>query len=253
MTMRFSAEFAIRPFLVEHQAEVLEILSGWVDDDNEHVRRLVSEGTRPRLPWGMRLNIFIEDPTSVIELLEKLKDDDSEYVRRSVANNLNDIAKDHADLVADISKKWMIDASKERQKLVRHSLRSLIKSGHKGALSALGYNLPHVNLEEFNLLTPIVKMGKFLEFEIKLTSKKKSIQPLIIDYAIHHQLANGTLSAKVFKWKNIKLQVDKPIEANRRHSFRPITTRRYYEGLHKVEIFINGEVLGGLDFNLEIE
>ena len=142
MTIRSSSEFGIRFFLLEKQEETLGVLMAWTKDKNEHVRRLVSEGTRPRLPWAMRLPAFMENPTPVLALLETLKDDPSEYVRRSVANNLNDIAKDHPDRVAEIAKRWLSGASKNRQKIVRHACRTLIKQGHPETLTALGYAPP---------------------------------------------------------------------------------------------------------------
>jgi 3-methyladenine DNA glycosylase AlkC len=251
MTSRFSSEFAIRSFLQNHQDITLTTLAGWTRDQNEHVRRLVSEGTRPRLPWGVRLTQFVQDPAPVVELLEDLKDDPSEYVRRSVANNLNDIAKDHPDLVADIARMWLKDAPAERQHLVRHGLRSLIKAGHPGALRSLGYGPAIVELLRFELRAREVKMGGVVEFEIEISSTAKSDQPLIIDYAVHHMRAGGTITAKVFKWKTLTLKSGETLRGTRRHAFKLITTRRYYPGRHRVEIQVNGNTLGGADFELQ--
>jgi 3-methyladenine DNA glycosylase AlkC len=138
MTKRSSSEFDIRYFLLDSPLRAISILQEWTQDPNQHVRRLVSEGTRPRLPWAMRLPVFIEDPSPLIPLLDALKDDEEEYVRRSVSNNLNDIAKDHPDVVAGIARQWLKGASKNRQRLVRHACRTLIKQGHKETLAALG-------------------------------------------------------------------------------------------------------------------
>ena len=200
----------------------------------------------------MRLARFVKDPAPVVELLETLKDDPSEYVRRSVANNLNDIAKDHADLVAEIARKWLKDAPAERRRMVRHGLRSLIKAGHPEALQALGYGPAKVELLRFRVLTPEIRMGGAVEFEIELASTARSDQPLIIDYAVHHMRAGGKTTAKVFKWKTVTLNSGETLHATRRHAFKPITTRRYYPGRHRVEILINGEVLGGADFDLRL-
>ena len=178
MTTRASSEFAIRPFLHHHPQTTLNALETWTGDENEHVRRLVSEGTRPRLPWGMRLTRFVADPAPVLDLLHRLRDDPSEYVRRSVANNLNDIAKDHPDRVADIAKAWIKDATVERNRLVRHALRSLIKSGHPGALKALGYGPPKVELRHFAVTTPEVTLGGALEFEVGIASTTRSGSPV---------------------------------------------------------------------------
>ena len=250
MTSRFSSEFAIRPFLRDHTEETLKTLALWTADANPHVRRLVSEGTRPRLPWGMQLKRFVADPAPVVELIERLKDDPSEYVRRSVANSLNDIAKDHPDLVAEIARSWLADAPKERKRLVRHALRSLVKAGHPGALEALGYRRAEVVLRRLAVLTPSVQVGDVLEFEVELASGSDAAQPLIIDYAVHHQRANGTLSPKVFKWKTVELAPGGVRQACTRHSFRPVTTRPYYPGRHRVELLVNGDAIGAADFEL---
>lgn len=252
MTSRFTAEFAIRPFLVEHPERTLQTLETWLEDTNEHVRRLVSEGTRSRLPWGIRLQSYVKDPAPVIALLERLKDDPSEYVRRSVANNLNDIAKDHPDTVATLAQAWMKDASPERQKLVKHALRTLIKAGHPGALKALGYAPAKVELESLILPRTAIALGEAVEFTLTLTSRSPKAQNLIIDYAVHHMRANGVLSPKVFKWKTLSLDGGKSLNATRRHAIRPVTTRRYYSGRHRLEILVNGQSLGFEDFELHV-
>lgn len=252
MTKRSSAEFAIRHFLVSHPEVTLEALTSWIGDPNYHVRRLVSEGSRPRLPWGMRLSAFVSDPAPLVPLLEGLKDDSEEYVRRSVANNLNDIAKDHPDLVAELARRWMKGADEDRKKLVRHACRSLVKEGHKGALMALGFGEPEVCLESFRVLTPQVVLGQALEFEAAITSTGKQSQNLMIDFAIHHQKANGTTSPKVFKWQSFALAGGAGKIARKRHAIKPITTRKYYPGQHSVELFANGRSLGILDFELVI-
>lgn len=252
LTKRSSSEFGIRYFLKEDPERTLSTLETWLDDPNHHVRRLISEGTRPRLPWGMRLHSFVEDPTPIMSLLEKLKDDDEEYVRRSVANNLNDIAKDHPDLVADIAYRWLENADKNRERLVKHACRTLVKQGHKKTLKALGYGHPNVELESFKIFTPDVQFGEFVSFEISIKSLSDTNQNLIIDYAIHHRKANGKTSPKVFKWKNINLIPSKVLKAKKNHPIKKITTRTYYAGQHKIEIFINGVSFGIKEFELEL-
>jgi len=250
MTIRSSSEFGIRFFLIEKQEATLDILMRWTKHENEHVRRLVSEGTRPRLPWAMRLPVFMENPAPLLPLLERLKDDPSAYVRRSVANNLNDIAKDHPDLVAEIAEKWLRDASLNRQKLVRHACRSLIKQGHRATLEALGYGRPEVKLVHFQVETPRVNFGEALIFEMSLHSEATQDQALIIDYIIHHQKANGRTTPKVFKWKTLTLRTGATHYASKKHPFKQITTRVYYPGLHRLEILVNGEVQGEAKFEL---
>lgn len=250
MTKRFSSEFGIRFFLLESPEQTLSILKKWTGDKDRHVRRLVSEGTRPRLPWAMQLPLFIEDPSPVIELLELLKDDKEEYVRRSVANNLNDIAKDHPDLVAGITKKWLRGASDDRKKLIRHACRTLIKKGHKEVLQQFGYKPPKIVKVIVDVSTPQVVFGQALNFSLSLTSDSDHDQPLMIDYIIHHQKANGKTSPKVFKWQNKTLGAHKEHTSTKKHPFKKITTRVYYPGAHKLEIIVNGVSVGTADFDL---
>ena len=253
MTKRFTAEFDIRFFIMENQDAVLEILNSWLDDPDHHVRRLISEGTRPRLPWGLKLQTFVDDPRPIIPLLEALKDDEEEYVRRSVANNLNDIAKDHPDLVADIAAKWLENAGKNRTRLVKHACRTLIKQGHKNTLKALGYDEPQVDIKQFNIVNSKVVFGTVLEFGIEIKSTLPNDQNIIIDYAIHHRKANGNTSPKVFKWKTTTLKADQHLNAIKKHKIVAITTRVYYPGIHSVEILINGKSYGRRDFELIID
>lgn len=249
-TSRFSAEFDIRLFLIEDQKSTLKLLKRWTKDPSYHVRRLVSEGTRPRLPWAMKLQAFIDNPSLILPLLEALRDDNEEYVRRSVANNLNDIAKDHPDLVASIAKEWLKDADKNRVRLVKHACRTLIKQGHKATLEAFGYKEPAVTLETLNIQTTQVALGDALIFDITLHSTSAKPQNLIIDYAIHHRKANGGTSPKVFKWKAITLKSSAALNATKKHAIRKITTRTYYNGIHSVEILVNGVSLSKQNFEL---
>ncbi len=250
MTKRSSSEFGIRFFLLAEPERTLAVLESWLDDANYHVRRLISEGTRPRLPWAMRLPAFMENPAPILPLLEALKDDDEEYVRRSVANNLNDIAKDHPDLVARIAGQWLKGADRNRRRLIRHACRTLIKQGHQGTLKALGYGPPRVELEKLRISTPRVAFGAALEFELRLTSTANRAQALVVDYAIHHRKANGSTTAKVFKWKTTTLAPGAALRAKRKHAIRKITTRVYYPGRHRLEIFVNGVSFGIEDFEL---
>lgn len=250
MTKRFSSEFGIRFLILADRKRALAIMRTWTRDSNCHVRRLVSEGTRPRLPWAMQLPAFIADPSPVLPLLEALKDDESEYVRRSVANNLNDVAKDHPDIVSDIAEQWLRKASPDRQRLVRHACRTLIKQGHKKTLQAFGFGPPKVKLKHLRISTPQVNFGEALLFELSILSISEQSQPLTIDYAVHHQKANGKTTPKVFKWKTIALDKKATHVAKRVHSIRPITTRTYYAGAHRLEILINGVSVAQSEFEL---
>ncbi len=251
-TMRFSSEFAIRPFLAQDTEKALKHVSGWTRDENVHVRRLCSEGTRPRLPWGMRLQAFVKDPTPILPILKALKNDPEEYVRRSVANNLNDIAKDHPELVAGIAQDWLADADKHARRLIRHACRSLIKQGHKDALEALGYSRAKIDFQALEMLTPHVRLGGSVEFRITMASESPQPQALIIDYIVHHRRANGSTSGKVFKWKNIELPGGQAITLTKTHKVRPVTTRSCHAGRHDVEIQINGQRFGRASFELAL-
>lgn len=251
-TKRFSAEFAIRPFLRDYPQPTLAVLKQWSTDQNLHVRRLVSEGSRPFLPWGLRLHAFAEQPSLILPLLEQLKNDESEYVRRSVANNLNDIAKPHPDTVADIATKWWQHDNVQRTRLLKHACRTLIKNGHPKVLALLGYSAPELALVELKLEQAEVKNGDSQSFTLSLKSSAEEPQNLLIDYAVHHQKANGSLSPKVFKWTTLCLPAKShgSISIEKAHSFKAVTTRKYYLGKHKIEILINGKSMFVESFKL---
>jgi 3-methyladenine DNA glycosylase AlkC len=236
---------------VKYPERTLAILAEWAEDANCHVRRLVSEGTRPRLPWTMQSKQFIEDPRPVLPLLEKLKCDPELMVRRSVANNLNDIARDNPDLVVKTLGKWKKIEAEGTQWLIRHAARTLIKQGNKDILTILGYS-PNVavSLSKFKLAKSIVKMGEELNFSFEVKSTSKQAQTLVIDYVIHHVKANGKRSPKVFKLTHKTLPPRGTIEISKKHSFRPITTREYYSGVHLLEIQVNGSIYGKTVFEL---
>jgi len=252
LTKRFSAEFAVRPFIVAQQELSMLYFANWAQSDNAHVRRLASEGCRPLLPWGLRLHEFVKDPAPVLPILEALKDDPTEYVRRSVANNLNDIAKNQPDLVAKTAKAWLKDASRNRERLVRHACRTLIKQGHQPTLSALGYGELRAKFTDFKLQNNQIQLGDSLQFEFKIQNTTKQSQPIILDYAIHFMKANGSLSPKVFKLKTGVLKPNEMLNIEKAHKIKPITTRTFHPGAHKVEILANGKSLGSLAFTLSI-
>jgi 3-methyladenine DNA glycosylase AlkC len=254
MTKRFTAEGAIRPFLQKYPEQTLEILSEWAEDENCHVRRLVSEGTRPRLPWAMQLKQFIEDPRPVLELLEKLKSDPELMVRRSVANNLNDIAKDNPDLVVKILRQWKKIKDEGTQWLIRHAARTLVKKGNKDVLAILGYSPKvDISISKIKLDNSTVKMGEALNFSFEVKSTAKQAQNLVIDYVIHHVKANGKLTPKVFKLINKNLESGQALKISKTHPFRFITTRKYYPGKHALEIQVNGSSYGKVSFELELK
>ncbi|MBL4624423.1 MAG: DNA alkylation repair protein [Flavobacteriales bacterium] len=250
ITKRFTAEFPIRTFIEKYPKKTMDLLHKWVKDDNQHIRRLVSEGTRPRLPWASRLPEFQKNPKPVLELLEKLKEDPELYVRRSVANNLNDIAKDHPDLVVKTLKAWSKSKNKGTNWIIGHATRSLIKSGHTDALILLGYD-PNVKVEFSNFIVDkSVKTGEELKFSFDLISNESKPVNLMIDYIIHFVKANGKQAPKVFKLAKKKLEKGKALNLKKKQSFKPISTRVYYPGMHAVELQINGRSYGIREFEL---
>ncbi len=253
LTSLFSAEFAIRPFISEHFELTFQSLEQWCSDSDEHIRRLVSEGTRPRLPWGTRLPQFIGDPSPVFHLLEKLKDDPSEYVRRSVANNLNDISKDHPDAVIALCRRWKNPASSEREWIIRHATRTLVKAGHPDVFGLLGYTEnPQVKLSSLELESDHINLGDTLSFKVTLQSASPKPQSIVIDYAVHHMKANGKTSPKVFKLQTLKIAPGETVEITKRHAIKPVTTRKYHPGEHAIEILVNGKTFGQAGFTLSV-
>jgi 3-methyladenine DNA glycosylase AlkC len=240
LTQRLTSEFAIRPFLVRHPQLTLATLQGWTCDPSPHVRRLCSEGSRPRLPWGLRLQALVADPSPTLPILAALQDDPSDDVRRSVANHLNDIAKDHPALVVDWVRRHLPGANKARRALLRHASRTLIKQGHAPMLALWGVGAAFEGRCKLALSPRRVAVGQSVEMTLTLRSQAASAQPLLIDYAVHHVKAAGGTRAKVFKGWQLMLAPGELRTLVRRHSFRPVTTRRYHAGTHVIEVSING-------------
>lgn len=255
LTQRFSAEFAIRHLLLRHPGPTLRALERWTRDESAHVRRLVSEGTRPRLPWGVRLRPFVEDPSPTLALLEALKDDPSEYVRRSVANHLGDIAKDHPELAVATARRWLDGvgpgAATRRQRLVKHGLRWLVKRGDAGALEVLGFGPPQVEATlTGSPARATVGEEVHLEVALRSTARRGQAQPLMIDYVVHHVMANGGTSPKVFKWATRDLGPRATITLKKAHPLRVVSTRTLRPGEHRVEVQVNGAIVAGWAFEL---
>ena len=252
LTQRFTAEFAIRPFIVQHPALSFATLRRWVADDSAHVRRLVSEGSGPRLPWGLQLKSLIADPSPTLPLLLALQDDDSEYVRRSVANHLNDIAKDHPNLVARWLHEHLPGASAARRALLRHASRTLVKAGDKQVLKAWGLGGAFKGQAALKLTPARVALGGEVTLTLHLRSSSPRSQTLAIDYLVHHVKAHGGTSPKVFKGWQLELPPRGEISLSKRHPMRAITTRRYHAGRHGVGVQINGQVVAEDAFMLSM-
>lgn len=243
LTQMFTSEFAIRPFIEAQPELLIARLQAWTQDPSEHVRRLVSEGTRSRLPWAPRLRAFADDPGPVIELLERLRDDPSLYVRRSVANNLNDIGKDHPARLIKIAAEWMDGATAERQWVVRHALRSAVKKGDRAALKVLGYGArPMLQLVEHAIIPARPRMGGKVAITVTITNPTRRRQEAVVDLAVHFVKANGGTSPKIFKLANVALQGGESVTLRKTVSLAELTTRKHYAGRHAVTLQINGAV-----------
>lgn len=250
LTQRNTAEYAIRPFLVEHRAQAMAALTSWLDDPSPHVRRLVSEGTRPRLPWGMQLKHLVEDPRPCLPLLERLQDDPSAYVRRSVANHLNDISKDHPDVVLDWLDHHVARGSEQRRAMLRHAARTLVKQGDKRALRAFGLGAPLRGGAQLTIRPRRARVGGQVTLAVTLESAAKRPQELVVDYIVHRVMADGSTRERVWKGWRLRLNAGERRALQKKHSLRPVTTRRDYPGVHRVELLVNGDVLAAADFDL---
>ncbi|HVF03220.1 MAG TPA: DNA alkylation repair protein [Frankiaceae bacterium] len=249
LTPKFSSEAPIRPFVERHPDVTFGYLREWTRSDDEHVRRLVSEGTRPRLPWASRLRGLVEDPAPAVALLDVLYDDPSLYVRRSVANHLNDIAKDHPALALEIARRWQASGGDGAAWVVRHGLRTLVKRGDPEALGLLGFDhAAAVRLASLTVSPARLPIGGEATIELTLTADRAT--RVVVDYVVHHAGARGTRAPKVFKLTSRTIDPAAPERIVRRHRFREVSVRRLYPGPHRVEIQVNGRVLGGADVEL---
>jgi 3-methyladenine DNA glycosylase AlkC len=242
LTKRFSAEASIRPYIAKDPERTFAVLRRWTEDPNAHVRRLVSEGTRLRLPWASRVAWLDANPGRVLELLERLKDDPASLVRRSVANNLNDLGKVHPELLIRTCSAWLEGASAERRALVEHALRSAVKRGDAEALALLGYGeKPSISIEKVRFEPARVAIGERVVMSFLLRSKSRKPQDLLVDVAVHFVKADGRATPKVFKLKRVELPPRGEVELETRISLAVHTTRKPRPGTHAVDILVNGQ------------
>ena len=248
MTKRFSAEAGIRAFIIHHQDATFAKLHEWVHDNNHHVRRLVSEGTRSRLPWAQRLPAFVADPTPCLPLLNALNQDESLYVRRSVANHMNDIAKDNPEIAISTLQEWATIDNAGTQWIISHAARTLLKQGHPDALALLGYHPPRDLDVMLRIETPSIVIGEALSFSVTIDSPVT--QDLMIDYVIHYVKANGSRSPKVFKWAKKTVGDGSTVVLYKSHSFRPMSKRVHYPGTHEISVQVNGKSVASMPFEV---
>jgi 3-methyladenine DNA glycosylase AlkC len=247
-TKYYSSELAIRPFLDKDPQKGMACMMAWAEDKEANVRRLASEGCRPRLPWAMALPKFKKDPSPILPILEKLKNDASEDVRRSVANNLNDISKDNPELALEICEKWS-GQSENTDKIVKHACRTLLKAGNKRALAIFGYSDPSsIGVENLSVDKRTLKMGDYLTFSFDITVATKS--KVRLEYSVYFVKAKGKLSKKVFKISEKDYEPG-TYSISRKQGFQEQTTRKHYPGTHQISIIVNGEEKAKASFELK--
>ena len=252
LTRYSTAEFAIRPFMIKYTDQMMPILHRWAEDDNEHVRRLAAEGSRPRGVWVAHIESFKKDPTPVLELLEQLKADESLYVRKAVANNLNDISKEHPKKVIALCKRWQKDKNQHTDWIIKQSCRTMIKKGLPGALALFGFDdNPKVSVTMIHPKKKKHAIGDEIEFGYELLSNSPKKQKLAVDYKIHYQKKNGNRSAKVFKLSVKDLPPKKKISLRAKQSFADMSTRKHFPGAHTIELIVNGQVAHTFEFELK--
>lgn len=250
VTKLASAEFAIRPFIIRYPEKTMRQMLRWSVHKDEKVRRLSSEGCRPRLPWAIALPEFKKDPTPILPILENLKADPSEYVRRSVANNLNDIAKDHPELVLKIAKQWQ-GTHPLTDKIIRHGCRTLLKNGNRHALVLHGFN-PGSRARVSNLHLPKkkVKIGDALHFGFNFENREKKPENFRLEYAIDYLTRSGKISRKIFKISEQNFDPGKVVKIVRKQSFKDMTIRQHVKGKHRLTILVNGKDIAKTDFTV---
>lgn len=245
-----SSEFAVRHFLRRDLQRTLAVMETWAKDKDEHVRRLASEGCRPRLPWSFQIEPLIADPAPVATILESLKADPSPYVRKSVANHLNDITKDHPAWVLDRIRGWSLEDARTAW-IVRHALRTLIKKGDRNALTIIGAGEDaQVRLRNVVVEPKTIRLGEAITLSFSLTSTSARPQKLVVDYAIHYVRSGGRASRKVFKLKTLPLAPGESVTLRRQQSIRDFSTRVHHPGRHLVDVLVNGQTLGQASFDL---
>lgn len=245
-----SCEFAVRPFIQKYPDTMIEQMLEWSVHPHPMVRRLSSEGCRPRLPWAMAIPSLKLNPDKIIPILEALKNDDSESVRRSVANNLNDISKDNPSVVIRLSNKWH-GHSNEINWVIKHGCRTLLKQGNAKVLNLFGFgSVKDIQIENIQIITPVVKIGGALAFQFQLINQSKTNAKIRLEYGIYYQKMNGSLSKKVFKISEKIYPQKSSTTIIRKQSFKIITTRKFHPGLHQLSIVINGTETKKTNFQL---
>lgn len=252
LTPRLTSEFSIRR-LLEHDLErALPLVLALTSSDDEHVRRLASEGTRSFLPWAIRVRALLAAPHSTVPILDALYRDESDYVRRSVANHLNDLSRQNPDLVVEVAARWLAAPDDNTAWVVRHALRTLVKKAHPGALGLLGFAPVIVSVTAPVLESAAITLPGELGFSFTLTNDGETTERMAVDYVVHFMKSNGRQAEKVFKLTATTLAPGESVTLAKRHALRQMTTRVHYAGLHSLELQVNGQRLTRTDFELAL-
>lgn len=245
-----SSEFAIRNFLLQDFDRTIKVMNQWAENDNLHVRRLASEGSRSRLPWSFKLERVINQPQITESIIEKLKTDPELYVKKSVANHLNDISKDNPEWMLKKLKHW--DLKNEHSKwIMKHACRTLIKKGNKSSLSLFGFeDKALVRVENLIVAKKEINIGESQQFEFEIVSQKNKTQKLVVDFSVDYRKKNGKSATKVFKLKEFVLNPKQTAKVLKSHRFQNFSTRKHYPGIHTISILINGKLMNVVSFEL---
>ena len=246
-TINSSSEFAIRQFILKYEDKTINQMKLWAKSPNEHLRRLASEGCRPRLPWANALEKYKTNPSKVLEILEFLQNDTSLYVKKSIANNLNDISKDNPNIVINIAKNWY-GQNEHKNWIIKHACRTLLKQGNPEILEIFGYiKKDNLKINNFNI-SKTIKIGEDLNFSFDIEDQN-ILENLRIEYSIDFVRLNKKSNNKVFfitqKYFDTKIH-----QISKKHSFKLINTRKYYNGIHQINIIVNGIIVLKQKFNL---
>jgi 3-methyladenine DNA glycosylase AlkC len=246
-----SSEFAVRAFILKDEPKMMDQMLNWASHEDEHIRRLASEGCRPRLPWATTLTTLKKNPTPILPILEKLKRDPSLYVRKSVANNLNDISKDQPHLLKQIVREWK-GQHPNTDWILKHASRSLLKKGDVEALQLFGYtSAAHIFIQNFTLSSAQLSLGDTLTFTFNVINESSESQNLRIEYGIDFMKANGKQARKIFHLSQ-KTYSCGTTHLTKEHILKNLSTRKHYEGMHGICILVNGEEKANAEFTLRV-
>lgn len=251
-TQYSSSEFAIRPFLLADSKRGINQMRIWAEHPNEHIRRLASEGCRPRLPWAESLAMYKKDPTPVISILKLLKEDSSLYVRKSVANNLNDISKDHPELILKVASDW-IGKNSHTDWIIRRGCRTLVKESHPEALTLFGYKLNQASISSsvISINPTTLSISETSVIHYSLFIHQESTTRIRIEYGIDFVKSNGQTRRKKFHLSDKEIIGTTQFTGTRKHKWKNLTTRQHYPGIHQIVLLVNGLEIARSQLNLQ--